>query len=160
MAGPRANPLLPNSSEMAWNLETPFYSKDSGILRMGYVNFHKPIWPRDFFLTIYYFLVQVLVFHVGRGRWVIYSLEKNGHKGPQPPSPANCAETMISPKHQSRRRAIFPEGPETSTAANLPGPKSQLVIVIDLFLKCVAKQSGCLYLQITSLYDKYSTQIF
>ena len=54
-AWPGANPLLPNSSETAWNFQMPFYRKDSGTLRMVYVNFHKPICPRDFSMTISYF---------------------------------------------------------------------------------------------------------
>ena len=39
------NPLLPNSSETAWNFETPFYRKEDGSMRMVYVYFHKPIYP-------------------------------------------------------------------------------------------------------------------
>ena len=52
-----ANPLLPNSSEMAWNFQMPFYRNDSGTLRVVYVNFHKPICFRDFSMTTYYFRV-------------------------------------------------------------------------------------------------------
>ena len=54
-AGPGANPLLPNSSETAWNFETPFYRKEDGSMRMVYVYFHKLIstlWP---FFNFYYF---------------------------------------------------------------------------------------------------------
>ena len=40
-------------TEMAWNFQTPFYRKDSGILRMVYVNFYKTICPSDFYITIY-----------------------------------------------------------------------------------------------------------
>ena len=40
--------LSPNSSETAWNFKTPFYRMEAGRLRMVYVNFHKPICPRDF----------------------------------------------------------------------------------------------------------------
>ena len=47
--------LSPNSSETAWNFQTPFYRIEAGRLRMVYVNFHKPICPRDFSITIYYF---------------------------------------------------------------------------------------------------------
>ena len=39
------NPLSPNSSETAWNFQTPFYRMEAGSLRMVYVNFHKPICP-------------------------------------------------------------------------------------------------------------------
>ena len=42
-------------TETAWNFQTPFYRKDSGILRKVYVNFHNPISPGDFSMTIYYF---------------------------------------------------------------------------------------------------------
>ena len=42
------NPLSPNSSETAWNFQTPFYRMEAGSLRMVYVYFHKPICPRDF----------------------------------------------------------------------------------------------------------------
>ena len=34
---------------------TPFYRMEAGSLRMVYVNFHKPIFPRDFYMTICYF---------------------------------------------------------------------------------------------------------
>ena len=54
-AGLGGNPLLPNSSEMPWNFQTPFYRKDSGTLRMVYVNFHKPICIRNFSMTIFLF---------------------------------------------------------------------------------------------------------
>ena len=40
--------LSPNSSEMAWNFQTPFYRMDTDSLRMVYVNFHKSICLRDF----------------------------------------------------------------------------------------------------------------
>ena len=40
--------LLPNSSEMAWNFQTPFYRMGTDSLRMVYVNFHKSICLRDF----------------------------------------------------------------------------------------------------------------
>ena len=46
-AGAKGIPLLPNSSKRAWNFQTPFYRKDSGALRMVYVNFHKHICPRE-----------------------------------------------------------------------------------------------------------------
>ena len=49
------NPLSPNSSETAWNFQTPFYRIEPGRLRMVYVNFHKPTISRDFSKTIYYF---------------------------------------------------------------------------------------------------------
>ena len=52
-AGLGGNPLSPNSSETAWNFQTPFYRMEAGRLRMVYVNFHKPICPRDFSITIY-----------------------------------------------------------------------------------------------------------
>ena len=58
---------------------------------------------------------------------------KNGHKGPQPPRPANCAKTLISLKHQSHRRATFPEGPQTLTAPNQPIPNVQLVIICRVY---------------------------
>ena len=53
------NPLSPNSSETAWNFQMPFYRMEAGSLRMVYVNFHKPICPRDFSITIYYFYWEV-----------------------------------------------------------------------------------------------------
>ena len=53
------NPLSPNSSETAWNFKTPFYRMEADRLRMVYVNFHKPICPRDFSITIYYFYWEV-----------------------------------------------------------------------------------------------------
>ena len=40
--------LSPNSSEMAWNFQTPFYRMGTDRLRMVYVNFHKSICLRDF----------------------------------------------------------------------------------------------------------------
>ena len=57
--GGGGNPLSPNSSETAWNFQTPFYRIEAGRLRMVYVNFHKPICPRDFSITIYYFYWEV-----------------------------------------------------------------------------------------------------
>ena len=51
----KGDPFLPNSSETAWNFQTPFYRMETGSLRMVYVNFHEPICPRDFSMTIYYF---------------------------------------------------------------------------------------------------------
>ena len=53
--GGGGNPLSPNSSKTALNFQTPFYMMEAGSLRMVYVNFHKPICPRDFSITIYYF---------------------------------------------------------------------------------------------------------
>ena len=41
-------PLSSNSSEMAWNFQTPFYRMGTDRLRMVYVNFHKSICLRDF----------------------------------------------------------------------------------------------------------------
>ena len=41
-------PLSSNSSEMAWNFQTPFYRMGTDSLRMVYVNFHKSICLRDF----------------------------------------------------------------------------------------------------------------
>ena len=49
-----ANPLSPNSSKTAWNIQTPLYRMDTDSLRMVYVNFHKPICHRDFSMTIFY----------------------------------------------------------------------------------------------------------
>ena len=40
-------------------LSTPIYRKDTGKLRMVYFNFHKPVCPRDFSMTIFIFLVGV-----------------------------------------------------------------------------------------------------
>ena len=40
--------MSPNSSETAWNIQTPFYRMDTDNLMMVYVNFHNPICPRDF----------------------------------------------------------------------------------------------------------------
>ena len=48
------NPLSPNSSETAWNIQTPLYRMDTDSLRMVYVNFHKPICHRDFSMTVFY----------------------------------------------------------------------------------------------------------
>ena len=42
------NPLSPNFSKTAWNIQTPFYRMDTDNLRMVYINFHNPICPRDF----------------------------------------------------------------------------------------------------------------
>ena len=47
-----AKPLLPYSSETAWNILTKFYRMDDARLKMVYVNFHKPTFPRDFSITI------------------------------------------------------------------------------------------------------------
>ena len=54
-AGREAKPLLPYSSETAWNILTKFYRMDDARLKMVYVNFHKPTISRDFSITIYYF---------------------------------------------------------------------------------------------------------
>ena len=44
----RGVPLSANSSETAWNFQTPFYRMGTGSLRMVYVIFHKSICHRDF----------------------------------------------------------------------------------------------------------------
>ena len=44
--------LSPNSSETAWNFQTPFYRMNTDSLRMVYVNFHRPICHRDFSMTV------------------------------------------------------------------------------------------------------------
>ena len=44
--------LSPNSSETAWNFQTPFYRMNTDSLRMVYVNFHRPICDRDFSMTV------------------------------------------------------------------------------------------------------------
>ena len=46
------NPLSPNSSEMAWNLQTPFYRMEAGSLRMVYVNFQKFICLRTIIVNL------------------------------------------------------------------------------------------------------------
>ena len=53
------NPLSPNFSETAWNIQTPFYRMDTDSLRMVYVNFHKPICPRDFSMTVFFYLFEI-----------------------------------------------------------------------------------------------------
>ena len=63
------NPLLPNSSEMAWNFQMPFYRKESGTLWMVYVNLHKSICPRVFSMTIYYFRIQKVDPLVAEQNW-------------------------------------------------------------------------------------------
>ena len=54
MLVPGGNPLSPNSSKTAWNFQTPFYRMDTDSLRMVYVNFHRPISHRDFFMTVFF----------------------------------------------------------------------------------------------------------
>ena len=49
---PGGNPLSPNSSETAWNFQTPFYRVNTDRLKMVYVNFHRPICHRDFSMTV------------------------------------------------------------------------------------------------------------
>ena len=44
--------LLPNSSETTWNFQTPLSWMVGGSMSMVYVNFHKPICPRNFFVII------------------------------------------------------------------------------------------------------------
>ena len=46
--GGGGNSFSPNSSETTWNFQMPFCKMEAGSLRMVYVNFHKPICPRDF----------------------------------------------------------------------------------------------------------------
>ena len=48
VVGLGGNPLSSNSSEMAWNFQTPFYRMEAGSLRMVYVKFLKPTISRDF----------------------------------------------------------------------------------------------------------------
>ena len=48
------NHLLLYSFKMDWNIQMQFYRMDAGSLKMVYVNFHKPTFPRDFSMTIYY----------------------------------------------------------------------------------------------------------
>ena len=43
-----ANPLSQNSSETAWNFQTPFYRVDTDSLRMVCIHFYKHICIRDF----------------------------------------------------------------------------------------------------------------
>ena len=47
------NPLSPNFSKTAGNIQTPFYRIDIDSLRMFYVNFQRPICHRDFSMTFF-----------------------------------------------------------------------------------------------------------
>ena len=136
--------MSPNSSETAWNFQTPFYRMDAGRLKMVYVYFHKPTLPRDFSMTIYYIWLVKLKNCLKTPKkspsclitYFIYlansdSIETNTHfytgitflcKGlwnfdiPWGTSNFDHAETLTALKHKPCRRATCPEGPQTSTA--------------------------------------------
>ena len=109
--GGGGNPLSPNSSETAWNFKTPFYRMEAGRLRMVYVNFHKPICPRDFSITIYYFY---WVWPTKSIRSQIMRLSINLKKGLQARSASHMSTTLMAgPKGQPYVYNTYgwPEGP-------------------------------------------------
>ena len=48
----REGALSPNSSETAWTFPMPFFRMNTDSVRMVYVYFHRPIYHRDFSMTV------------------------------------------------------------------------------------------------------------
>ena len=116
------NPLSPNFSETAWNIQTPFYRMDTDSLRMFYVNFHRPICLRDFFMTVFLLIwgkTTESLFHFSNSKGVQGFLITLLTASDMPWGPSNITHTgtLTAPKHWTIRY--------TDNA----GPKGQLVVL-------------------------------
>ena len=116
------NPLSPNFSKTAGNIQTPFYRIDIDSLRMFYVNFQRPICHRDFFMTVFLLIwgkTTESLFHFSNSKGVQGFLITLLPASDMPWGPSNITHTgtLTALKHW------------TIWYTDNAGPKGQLVVL-------------------------------